>query len=97
MTLSSGDEIGSVEIDIAFAQLAQERLLEAAPYIDLDKASVPAVVKEMCKTGFKIIKEEYGNDDSQHLSVRTLPIPYVSGRVSSEVGDVQRGKLVLQM
>jgi hypothetical protein len=58
---------------------------------------VPAVVKEMCKTGFKIIKEEYGNDDSQHLAVRTIPIPNVSGRVSSELGDVQKGKLVLPM
>ncbi|KIW66690.1 hypothetical protein PV04_05998 [Phialophora macrospora] len=92
-----GDEIGSVEIDVAFAKLAQERLEEAAPYIDLDPDTIPAVVKKMCKSAFKIVKEEYGNEDSIHLAVSTIPIPGISNRVSSQVGDIQRGRLVLKM
>ncbi|ETI22823.1 hypothetical protein G647_06899 [Cladophialophora carrionii CBS 160.54] len=92
-----GDEIGSVEIDVAFARLAQDRLEEAAPYIDLDPSTIPAVVKKMCKGAFKIVKEEYGNEDSVHLAVSTIPIPDMSNRVSSEVGGVQRGRLVLKM
>jgi hypothetical protein len=92
-----GDEIGSVEIDLAFAKLASERLREAAPYIGLDHYSIPGLVKKMCKSSFKILKEEYGSEDSLHLAVRTIPIPDISGRTSSEVGNIQRGKLVLQM
>jgi hypothetical protein len=51
----------------------------------------------MCKTGFKVIKEEYGNEDSIHLDVRTIPIPGISVRVSSEIGDIQKGKLILNV
>jgi hypothetical protein len=92
-----GDEIGSVEIDLAFANLASERLREAAPYIGLDHYAIPALVKKMCKSTFKVIKEEYGSEDSLHLVVRTISIPDISSRTSSEAGNIQRGKLVLQM
>jgi hypothetical protein len=51
----------------------------------------------MCKSAFKIVKEEYGNEDSVHLTVSTIPIPGISNRVSSEVGDIQKGRLVLKM
>lgn len=55
------------------------------------------VVKKMCKTGFKVIKEEYGDEDSVYLAVRTIPVPGISVRVSSEIGNIQKGKLVLRM
>ena len=51
----------------------------------------------MCKTGFKVIKEEYGNEDSIHLAVRTVQIPGISVRVSSEIGNIQKGRLILKM
>ena len=60
---SAVDEIESVEIEVAFARLATERLLQAAPHIELDREAISGVVKKMCKTGFKVIKEEYRNED----------------------------------
>ncbi|KIW94189.1 uncharacterized protein Z519_05505 [Cladophialophora bantiana CBS 173.52] len=92
-----GDEIGSVEIDVAFARLAEERLLQAAPYIGLEPSSITSVIKKMCKGGFKVIKEEYGTEDSDHLHVRAIVIPGIAGHLSSEAGDIQKGKLMLKM
>lgn len=93
----SGDEIGSVEIDIAFAHLAEARLQQAAPHIDLDPETIPKVVNKMARTTFKVIKEEFGNEDQQYLPERNIPIPGISVRASSDAGDVQKGKLVLKM
>ncbi|KIV84831.1 hypothetical protein PV11_00585 [Exophiala sideris] len=90
-----GDEIGSVEIDIAFSLLAEARLQQAAPYIDLDRETIPKVVNKMARTTFKVIKEEYGNEDHQHLPVRNIPIPGISVRACSDAGDVQKGKLTV--
>ena len=92
----TGDEIGSVEIDLAFAKLAEKRLTKAEPHIDLADQPVRKLVKAMARD-FRLIKESYGSEGSAPLLVRGIQIPGVSVKESSEVGGVVRGKLMLQM
>jgi hypothetical protein len=94
---SLGDEIGSVEIDLAFQQLAKQRLQPLLRHFGHDQLWLTVASEQMTRSEFQILKEEFGTADSNEFPDFRIPIPGIPSTSSLRTADtiVTRGKLVI--
>jgi hypothetical protein len=88
-----GYEIGSVEIDIAFRELAERRLRAAARQLNLDSSQVSHAADEMTRE-FKGCKERFGTEESMLQDKKRIRIPVISESTSLGSHEIIRGKMV---
>ncbi len=92
----TGDEVGSVEIDLDFADLVEQRLSPFAQQLKLNPGELETVVIEMTRKDFKLCKEEFGTSLSMSQSQKRIEIPCISDNVSIPSAKIVRGALVFE-
>lgn len=94
--IDAGDEIGSVEIDMDFADLVERRLMAAGQQHDLSPHTVRKVAEKMSRsrTGFRGYKEEFGTEDSLSRPEYRIEMPGLSDTFTVESANIIRGKMV---
>lgn len=95
MLTTTGDEIGSVEIDLAFADLAETRLTPLAHQLGIDPEQVKRVATNMIRN-FKICKEQFGTEISMGQPDKRIRIPVISETMSLQSENIVRGKMIFK-
>jgi hypothetical protein len=90
-----GFEIGSVEIDVAFRDLAERRLKAAARQLNLDSGQVSHAADEMTRE-FKGCKERFGTEESMLQDQKWIRISAISESTSLQSHKIIRGKMVFE-
>lgn len=90
-----GLELGSVEIDLAFENMALERLERSAPELGLSTQKCEKVVRTMARQNFRPHKENFGSDMSDRQSMKRIDIPGVSDSVSIPHAGIRSGGLMI--
>lgn len=90
-----GLELGSVEIDLAFENMALERLERSAPELGLSAQKCEKVVRTMARQNFRPHKENFGSDMSDRQSMKRIDIPGVSDSVSIPHAGIRSGGLMI--
>jgi len=89
-----GLELGSVEIDLAFENMALERLERSAPELGLSKQKCEKVVRTMARQNFRPHKENFGSDMSDRQSMKRFDIPGMSDSVSIPHVGIRSGLMI---
>jgi hypothetical protein len=79
---------------MAFAELAEERLRQYAPYLRMDTDQIRPVVDKMVRADFRTCKEEFGTEDSMSLIDYRIDIPNIPDDFSLRDANIERGKLI---
>ena len=90
-----GLELGSVEIDLAFENLALERLEQSAVELGLSPQKCEKVVRTMARQNFRPHKENFGSEMSDRQSLKRIDIPGVSDSVSLPHAGIRSGGLMI--
>lgn len=93
--IGAGYEIGSVEIDMAFAKLAEERLRPFAAQLHLDADQVSRAAEKMIRE-FKSCKESFGTEVSMMQPQKRIRVPIIAETVSLGSADIVRGKMLFK-
>jgi hypothetical protein len=96
LTVAIGDEIGSVEIDLMFADLVEARLRQFAHHEDLKSLDLRKVAEKMStsRTGFRGYKEEFGTEDSMSRPEYRIELPGLPSTFTIEAAGIYGGKMV---
>ena len=85
-----GDEIGSVLIDLAFQEIAANRLRVVQGRL---RRSADDIAFEMIRASFAVVKEEFGTDHSDSQNIKLLQIPGLSDEFDAPEAGIKRGKM----
>jgi hypothetical protein len=94
--IEAGDEIGSVEIDLAFADLVEDRLMAVAHQLPIYRNSIRKLAEKMTRKDFKACKEEFGTETSMSKNDKRIEIPGIPDTFTLPGANIIRGKLVFQ-
>lgn len=94
--ITAGDEIGSVEIDMAFADMVRERLLNFQKQLprNMDEHEIQNLADRMARKHFRSHKEEFGEEDTMLRPEKSVDIPGFSETFSLPQARISRGKMV---
>lgn len=90
-----GLELGSVEIDIAFEVLAEERLKRCALDLGLSEQACEKAARRMGRESFRPHKENFGSDMSDRQTTKRIDIPGVSDSMSIPHAGIRNGGLMI--
>lgn len=90
-----GLELGSVEIDMAFEELAEDRLKRCAFDLGLSEQGCEKAAQRMARDSFRPHKENFGSDMSDRQTTKRIDIPGVSDSISIPHAGIRNGGLMV--
>ena len=90
-----GLELGSVEIDLSFENVALQRLEQCTPELGLTPQECEKVVRKMARQNFRPHKENFGSEMSDRQSTKRIDIPGVSDNVNVARAGIRNGGLMI--
>lgn len=90
-----GLELGSVEVDLAFEDLAFERLKSCAHELSLSHKACEKVARKMAREAFRPFKENFGTDSSDRQAWKRIDIPGISDMISIPYAGIRSGGLMV--
>lgn len=90
-----GLELGSVEVDLAFEDLAFERLKSCASQLGLSHKACEKVARKMAREAFRPFKENFGTDSSDRQTWKRIDIPGISDTISIPYAGLRSGGLMI--
>lgn len=88
-------ELGSVEIDVAFEELAEQRLRAVAKELNMSEAACERAARRMARESFKPHKENFGSAMSDRQVRKKIDIPGISDDVTIEHAGIRGGGLMI--
>lgn len=88
-------ELGSVEIDVAFEDVAEQRLKAVAQELNLSTYACERAARRMARDSFKPHKENFGSDMSDRQIRKKIDIPGVSDDVTIDHAGIRGGGLMI--